>query len=262
MIQIRRIEKAKKLFSTDEPDEKQIEQAGKVLVATACDPFDNPDLRNKLIELHQRSEQVIDIVSSDQLLLSGFDEAAKEKAKTTVDTFKQFIEDNKDELTALQIIYNRPHTQRYMTDDHIRELAETIEKPPYHIAPEQVWKAYEQLEKSKVRGASPHILLTDIISLVRFTIGDVEFLEPFPETVARRFDSWLTEQEQAGKVFTPEQREWLEMIKDHIATSLTINIDDFENVPFAEKGGPVKAYQLFGDGLNQILNEMQAVLVA
>ena len=105
-------------------------------------------------------------------------------------------------------------------------------------------------------------MLTDIISLVRFTIGDVDILEPFPESVTRRFDSWLTEQEQAGQVFIPEQREWLEMIKEHIATSLTINIDDFENVPFAERGGPVKAYQLFGDELDQILNEMQAVLVA
>ena len=42
-----------------------------------------------------------------------------------------------------------------MTYDQISELAETIEKPPYHIAPEQVWKAYEQLEKSKVRGRKP-----------------------------------------------------------------------------------------------------------
>ena len=258
----KKIEKAKELFSTDEPDEKQIEQAGEVLVATACDPFDNPLLRNKLIELRQRSEQVIDTVSSDQLLSAGFDEAAKEKAKATIGTFKQFIEDNKDELTALQIIYNRPHSTRHMTYDQIRELAETIEKPPYHIAPEQVWKAYEQLEKSKVRGASPHKLLTDIISLVRFTIGDVEILEPFHETVTRRFDSWLDEQEQAGTVFTPQQREWLKMIKNHIASSLSIGMDDFEYVPFAEKGGPVKAYQLFGDALDTILETLNEQLVA
>ena len=258
----KKIEKAKELFSTDEPDEKQIKQAHEVLVTIACDPFDNPNLRNKLIELHQRSEQVIDTVSSDQLLSAGFDEAAKKKAKATIGTFKQFIEDNKDELTALQIIYNRPHIQRHMTYDQIRELAETIEKPPYHIAPEQVWKAYEQLEKSKVRGTSPHKLLTDIISLVRFTIGDVEILEPFPETVTRRFDSWLTEQEQAGTVFTPQQREWLKMIKNHIASSLSIGMDDFEYTPFAERGGPVKAYQLFGEGLGTILETLNEQLVA
>ena len=149
-----------------------------------------------------------------------------------------------------------------MTYDQIDELAETIKKTPYHIAPEQVWKAYEQLEKSKVRGASPHRLLTDIISLVRFTIGDVNILEPFYETVTRRFDSWLTEQEQAGTVFTPEQREWLKMIKDHIASSLSIDMGDFEYTPFVEKGGPVKAYQIFGEELGTILETLNEQLVA
>ena len=77
----KKIEKAKELFLTGEPDEAQIAQAGEALVATACDPFDNPILRNKLIELHQRSEQVIDTVSSDQLLSAGFDEDGKGKSK-------------------------------------------------------------------------------------------------------------------------------------------------------------------------------------
>ena len=45
-------------------------------------------------------------------------------------------------------------------------------------------------------------------------------LEPFPETVDERFDDWMREQETAGQKFTPEQMEWLEMIKEHIATSL------------------------------------------
>ena len=52
------------------------------------------------------------------------------------------------------------------------------------------------------------------------------------------------------------------MIKEHLATSLTINIDDFENVPFAEKGGPIKAYQLFGDALDTILETLNEQLVA
>ena len=256
-----KIEKTKELFSTDDPDEKQVEKAGEALVALACAPFDNPNLRNKLVELYGRSEQIIDTVSKDELILAGFG-GESEKAKTIIDTFRKCIEDNKDALMALQIIYNRPHARRHVTFDEIRELAETIAKPPYHIAPERVWKAYEQLEKSKVRGADPHKLLTNIISLVRFTIGDVAFLEPFSETVNRRFDVWLTEHEQTGKTFTPEQRDWLEMIKNHLATSLSINIDDFETVPFVQRGGLLKVYQLFGDELDQLLKDMEEVLVA
>ena len=50
------------------------------------------------------------------------------------------------------------------------------------------------------------------------------------------------------------------MIKDHIATSLSIGNEDFELSPFYEKGGIVKAYQLFGNGLNNILEQLNEVL--
>lgn len=36
------------------------------------------------------------------------------------------------------------------------------------------------------------------------------------------------------------------MMKDEVAASLSIGIEDFEYAPFHEKGGPVKFYQLFG----------------
>jgi type I restriction enzyme R subunit len=121
--------------------------------------------------------------------------------------------------------------------------------------------AYEQLEKSKVKGAGPQKLLTNIVSLVRFAVGSVDVLEPFSETVNRKFGEWFAAQETLGRKFTPEQKEWLIMVKDHIATSLRIEMDDFENVPFNQKGGAVKAYQLFGQELNKVLEELNTVLV-
>ena len=149
----KRIEKAKEIFNTDEPDEEQIEKATDELTKVACDPFDSPDLRNLLTDLRHRSEQVIDTVSKDEVIIAGFDDKAKEKAKTIVGTLQKFIEENKDELTALQIIYSKPHPRRYTTYEEIKQLAEAIKKPPYNLTPEVLWKAYEQLEKSKVRGA-------------------------------------------------------------------------------------------------------------
>jgi type I restriction enzyme R subunit len=50
------------------------------------------------------------------------------------------------------------------------------------------------------------------------------------------------------------------MIKQHITTSLNINLDAFELSPFNQKGGAVKAYQLFGQQLNNILEELNTVL--
>ena len=156
----------------------------------------------------------------------------------------------------MQITHNKPYESRHITYEEIRYLAEAIEKPPYNLTPELVWRAYEQLEKSKVREAGPQKLLTNIISLIRFAVGESDVLEPFPETVNHRFNNWLAQQEKQGKKFTPEQMEWLKMIKDHVAASLSIEMEDFEYASFYEKGGPVKVYQLFGNDLNWILDEL------
>ncbi len=256
------IDKAKEMFKTDNPTEDQISRTAEKLMNHACAPFDNPDLRNLLIEIKKKNEQIIDTISKDTVILSGFDEKAKETARTIIDTFRKFIEENKNELTALQIIYSKPYGKRHITYEQIKQLAESISKPPYYLTTEKLWLAYEKLEKSKVRGAGPQKLLTNIISLIRFAIGESNYLEPFAETVEQMFNAWLNEQERLGKKFTPEQMEWLRMIKDHIATSLTISVDDFELAPFYEKGGPIKANQVFGKELEKILAELNEVLAA
>jgi type I restriction enzyme R subunit len=255
------LEKAKEIFNTDNPTAEQLEKASEELTKVACSPFDDPKLRNTLIDVKKRSEQIIDTVSKDVLIFAGADEQAKVKARLYVEAFRKFIEENKDELTALQIIYSKPYAVRHLTYEAIKQLAEAIRKPPYNLTPELVWMAYEQLEKSKVKGAGPQKLLTNIVSLVRFAIGTVDVLEPFAETVNERFNGWLVDQEKQGKRFTPEQLEWLNMIKEHIATSLTIGIEDFENVPFNQKGGAIKANKLFGQELNKIMEELNTVLV-
>jgi type I restriction enzyme R subunit len=257
----KQLEKAKEIFKTDSPTAEQMKEASEELVKDACAPFDDPTFRNTVIDVKKRSEQIIDTVSKDVLVFAGGDEQAASKARLMVDSFKRFIEDNKDELTALQIIYSKPYGQRHLTYETIKQLAEAITKPPYNLTPELLWLAYERLEKSKVKGAGPQKLLANIVSLVRFAVGSVDVLEPFSETVNHRFDEWLAEQEKLERKFTPEQKEWLTMVKDHIATSLSIGVDDFENVPFNQKGGAVKAYQLFGQELNNILEELNTVLV-
>jgi len=192
-------EKARTLFGTETPTKEQIRRAAQALAAEACQPFDDPRVRNTIIDIKQRNEQTIDTVSKDRLLLAGYDEQARQRARTIVSTFKQFIEDNKDELTALQLIYACPYGQRRLTYEHIRQLAEAIEKPPYHLTPDLLWQAYMQVEAARVRGAGPQKLLTNIISLLRFALGQQDVLEPFPDTVNERFARWVIEQERSGR---------------------------------------------------------------
>ena len=243
---------------TDQPTDEQINQTADSMVKDAVNPLYNPDFRKLLIELKKKNEQIIDTVSIDKLLGAEFSTEALEKAKGIVDSFKQFIEDNKDEITALQILYSRPYKSP-LKFENIKELAETINKPPHHWTEDNLWAAYAALEKSKVRGAGGARIMTDLVSLVRFALEQENELVPFPERVEANFKSWLAQQE---KEFTDEQVHWLNLIKDHIAGNLSIDTDDFEYAPFSQEGGLGKVFQLFGDDLNNILNELNKVLAA
>ncbi|HEY9720518.1 MAG TPA: type I restriction-modification enzyme R subunit C-terminal domain-containing protein [Oscillatoriaceae cyanobacterium] len=236
-----------------EPTPEQVTAAAKQLAQEACAPF-KPAVRNLLTDLKKQTEQVIDKAAQDVVTYAGYDE---QMATKVVTTFKEFIEQNKDELTALQIIYNHSYGQMKLTFDAIKQVAEAIGTPPYSLAPDAVWNAYARLEKNRVRGARPERLLTDIISLVRFAVGEDQTLEPFADTVNRRYEAWLAQQ---GDRFTEYQLEWLELIKNHVAASLTITPDDFQEVPFSDKGGLFKVRQLFGADLDGVINELNEVL--
>ena len=178
-----------------------------------------------------------------------------------VQSFEQFIKDNKDEITALQILYSRPYKKR-LSFEAVKELAEAIQKPPRLWNETQLWQAYAALEKSKVRGASGKRILTDLVSLVRFAMHQENELVPFPERVNTNFKAWLATQQSSGKKFTEEQRRWLEMIRDHIAANLGIEPGDFEYAPFTQEGGLGKVHQLFGKNLTPILETLNSALVA
>lgn len=254
-------EKAKEVYKVEYPTQEQLKKATDELVKEAVTPFDNPKLRDAIVDIKRKNEQIIDTVSQDEVTYAGGSGKSKEKAQALVKSFKEFIEKNKDEITALQIIYSRPYSQRHITFEDIKTLADAIRKPPYNLTPEILWNAFEQLEKAKVKGAGAVKLLTNMISLIRFAVGQAETLEPFPEIVDRKFHSWLAKQNDLGKGFTSEQEQWLNMIKEHISTSLSVEMDDFDNPPFFDRGGRYKAYTLFGEKLEPILTELNKELV-
>ena len=242
------------------PTPEQIVRVGEELRREALTPFLNPELRNRLLTVQQDTEQVIDKVSVDEIISAGHSEADKEKAKAVVDSFAAYIEEHKDEITALQILYSRPYG-KHLTLKEIKELAEAIGRPPYRWTPDTLWRAYEALEKSRVHGSGKRIL-TDLVSLVRFALDQEPVLAPFEETVRTRFEKWMTSQEADGRVFTAEQRKWLEMIRDHVASSLTVEMNDFDLTPFSSEGGLGKARALFGTDLAGLLTDLNEVLAA
>jgi len=252
------------LSEAQEPTEEQLKKASKPLKEAAITPLmQTPALRKLLLDLRQRFEQIVDEVSKDALIDSqtGYSAEAKEKAAALVKSFEEYLAEHKDEIDALQFFYSLPHKKRLRFKD-IQKLADAIKAPPRAWTPEKLWRAYETLEKSRVRGASAGRLLTDLVSLVRFALQQEGELVPHIERVQVRFESWLARQENNGRVFTNDQKRWLAMIRDHIATSLEMEVDDFELTPFADKGGLAKASRLFGKDLESVVRELNEVLAA
>ena len=147
----RQVEKAKEIFNTDLPKGEQVKKAVNELSNKACLPFDNPKLRESLVDINRKNEQVIDNVSKDEIIFAGGSVQSKDKAKALIQSFKDFIEKNKDEITALQIIYNKPYSRRHITFSDIKSLADTIRKPAYNLTPELLWNAFE-VERQPVAG--------------------------------------------------------------------------------------------------------------
>jgi len=257
----RKLEAARAATESESPDLEQIAETSRMLLEEAAEPLStNPELRAYILEVRRSYEQAIDETSSDEIIDASYSKDATDRARRTVESWEEFVNDHKDEITALQILYSRPHTQR-LTFREVKELAQTIGRPPHQWTPEKLWDAYEQLDHSKVRGRGQRIL-TDLVSLVRVALHQEDELVPYTDQVRERYVAWLLQQENAGRVFTAEQLVWLERIRDHVAASLGIALADFGYTPFAEAGGLGKAAQVFGDGLGSLLDEINGVLAA
>lgn len=225
----------------------------------AAQPFSNPELRDLILKLKQKADLIIDTVTSDKLVSAGFAEGG-DRAQALVQSFEAFIQQHKDEITALQILYNRP-TRAPLKFEDIKALADALHAPPHLIDESALWQAYAALQKGKVKGTSQRRLLTDIVSLVRFAMQQDNELVPYPERVQANFKAWLAQQ-GGNKPFTPEQEHWLEMIRDHIAANLGIEVGDFEYAPFNAQGGLGKVHQLFGAEWPQVIEELNRALAA
>lgn len=242
---------------------QEIDAARKARVMAACAPFDKPELRDEIENARREREQLIDHINLDQVTFSGFSEHAETQAHKTIQNFSGYLKAHKEEIAALGFFYAQPYQRRALTFDMIEELHEQLSRPPLMLTTERLWSAYARVRASQVKGADRKRQLTDLVSLVRFALGLDSELKPFADEVDRRFQAWIWRHNaKRGTSFTPEQTEWLRLMKEHIASSCSIRREDFDYAKLASKGGLQKAWGLFGKDLDTLMNEMNEELVA
>ena len=222
-------------------------------------PFLKPALRHRILEAQRRSEQTVDRHTIDEVLYSGFDAAALEKARAKVTDFQAWLQDNKDAITAIQAIYAGTRPLKLTLAD-LRQLRDAIAAPPLAATPPQLWRAFEASTPERVQGQGGEPL-ADLVNLVRCALLPNFTLVPYRDGLRERYQTWLQERD-ADNAFTEEQRRWLDHIAEHIANSLAIEPKDFESGWFRQQGSLGGAYALFGDELKPLMAELNERLVA
>ncbi len=265
--QVNLVRQINNLSEDEEPTEAQIQSAIQPFIQSATKPFDDPKLRDFIETVRQKIYQIIDETNPDRVIHSGFDTTAKENSEEIINNFRKFLDENKDEIIALRILYSlrRDRSRPVPTNLNfkmITELRDALISPPYFLSVEQIWRAYERTEPKRVKHKTTVGMLTDIISLIRFEIGIDKTLEPYSEIINRNFKEWVFRKNAGPVQFNEEQMEWLRMIKDHIVSSVRIEVKDFDRTPFDGEGGLGKLHQLFGSNYEKFLEEINNELAA
>lgn len=252
--------------------------------------FDDAAFREYVDNVRRKYEQLIDTVNRDQVTYAGPQDRMQEQAAAVVQTFKDFLAAKRDELTALGIYYGQPWRRRELTFRMVQELEEAMAQPPFNLSVVRVWEGYERSEDKPIRrsenenaasagawtgpatrnpstrNASRHSgirQLTDLVSLLRYELGIDNELRPYADTVRKNFQDWAFRKQAGGAVkFTEAQMAWLHLVRDHIATSVHLDRDDLELGTMGQQGGLARMYQLFGEGMDGVIDELNETLAA
>ena len=244
----------------DQEGKKDTKRAMSEFIEQIITPIaSNPQLRQRILEIRLSHDLIFDEGNKDELL-DARGVVDNSKAKSLVESWIKYIEDNKNEITAIQMLYSKPKSVS-ITYKEIKELAERIRRPHPTWTVDVIWNAYLALEPTKVRKSAVHTT-TDLVSLVRFTLGQMNELVPYAELVEERYKGWLLQQENMGVKFTDNQKWWLDRIKDAISQSAHFDVKDLDMSPFTERGGSSGVELALGNSVIQIIESMNVELAS
>jgi type I restriction enzyme R subunit len=218
----------------------------------------NPELRNRILELRATHDRIIDEINADTLVeAAGVIDTGR--ARSIVDSWRAYLDEHHDEITAIQLLGEARERRIAFAD--IQELANRISRPPHNWTADILWNAYEVLYANRVRHSDRHTL-TDLVSLLRYTVGLDAELVPYADRVRERYAGWLAQQKQHGTEFSHNERWWLDRMVEVIAASAGITAEDLDEAPFTGRGGVDGALRDLGDRAGSILESLNTALTA
>ena len=191
------------LTDQQKPSEEQCQQAQEQLTHDACDIFTGK-LNDLLENIRKDNEQTIDVENLDELEQAEWAGDAKENAEKLVQELSDWLQEHKDEITALSIFYDQPHRRREITFDMINQLLTTLKQDKPVLAPVRVWQAYAQLDE--VQDKKPLNELTALVALIRRICGMDGKIDTFGDTVSRNFKNWVFKHHRGNPISSLKSR--------------------------------------------------------
>ena len=185
----------------------------------------NVPARKKLIEM-KTGYFVTTEDDPDELIYAGFSE---ETAKSFIENFEKYLDDNKDSIEALRIIYNSENvliTHNMLIDLRDRLLSENRQYDVY-----QIWKNYKIIDEignvDELDTKSNVKILTNLIQIVRFAFGKNPKLTSLVKGYAQRFSLYCGQEQRS---LTDEQKEIMRQIAEFIINDGAISVEELNEI--------------------------------
>lgn len=248
----------RKISMDDDTYDGEYAKEKKELIEKAIIPIRSHDFRKWVLDVKKLNEQIIDTENNDTLASAGWDVDGKNNATRIIDSFRLFIKDHEDEIKSLGIFYGMPYEHRSKLLKEVKNFRQILEDQ-YHLTLDQIHDAYAIRNPDNKLGSKSSVV--DLITMIRYELKLTDELVPFKTIVDRNFKDWTFRMNSGNVQFTPEQMEWLRLIRDHIANSLSVEIEDLEYGKFDQKGGLGAMSKIFKDPVN-IIEQLNEALVA
>ena len=184
----------------------------------------NLDARKKLLELHRGYYAIAP--GEDEIIDKGF---TKEAAKSFIDSFEKYLNDNADKIEALRIIYNSEDT--VITYSMLSDLRDKLLSENRLFTPYNIWSNYKMLDtngdvedldvKQNIKA------LTHLIQLVRFAYKKTDKLKSLLKGYSQRFTLYCG---QAQRPLSPDQQEIMKAIADYIINEGSISVTELNSI--------------------------------
>ncbi|MCJ7446554.1 MAG: hypothetical protein MUO72_02570 [Bacteroidales bacterium] len=158
--------------------------------------------------------------------------------------FADFIKQKENEIEAISILLNKP---KNWNTKALNELKTALKE-----------NDFEETKLLIAHKVVYHKDIVDIISMVKHAAKETEPLLS-PEERVNQAILKVT----SGIKLSSEQGKWMEYIKEHLKQNMTLDENDFKELPvFTDRGGFTRFKMVFPDNYKKIITEINSAIAA